>query len=247
MSNVEIGEIVVAGRAQDDVEVLNEKSDDVDGELEVSIEEEQNRVDVAEVFVSVEICVDLCWRGKGTRLLKGEQKKMLKGLRQVILISEKTQLPSLINVNAKELKEALELVNSVIHNVITNSINEMNTLLYAGAYVVAKNLGKMKNNKSNEKQKEPWSWWKRRIQANFKEWRKDVTELNERWKSTLKFEKKDFDRMERKYKLSDVGNVQIIYMLKEKISAGAAKIRPYEARSLHLELFCWNEPKAALP
>ena len=157
MSNVEIGEIVVAGRAQDDVEVLNEKSDDVDGELEVSIEEEQNRVDVAEVFVSVEICVDLCWRGKGTRLLKGEQKKMLKGLRQVILISEKTQLPSLINVNAKELKEALELVNSVIHNVITNSINEMNTLLYAGAYVVAKNLGKMKNNKSNEKQKEPWS------------------------------------------------------------------------------------------
>ena len=60
LSNVEIGEIVVAGRAQDDVEVLNEKSDDVDGELEVSIEEEQNRVDVAEVFVSVEICVDLC-------------------------------------------------------------------------------------------------------------------------------------------------------------------------------------------
>ena len=40
----------------------------------------------------------------------------------------------------------------------------MNNLLYAGAYVVAENLRKMKKNKSNEKQKKPC--WKRRIQAN---------------------------------------------------------------------------------
>ena len=31
--------------------------------------------------------------------------------------------------------------------------------------------------------------------------------------------------MERKYKVSDVGNVQVINMLKGKISAGAKKIR----------------------
>ena len=34
-----------AGRAEDDVEALNEESDEVDGDLEVAIEEEQNRVD----------------------------------------------------------------------------------------------------------------------------------------------------------------------------------------------------------
>ena len=39
--------------------------------------------------------------------------------------------------------------------------------------------------------------------------------------------------MERKYKLSDVENVQVIDMLKEKISAGATKIRQYEERGLH--------------
>ena len=52
LSDVEIGEIVEAGRAEDDVEALNEENDEVDGE--------QNHVDVAEVCVSVERCVDVC-------------------------------------------------------------------------------------------------------------------------------------------------------------------------------------------
>ena len=102
------------------------------------------------------------------------------------------------------MKEAVKLVNSVIHNVIINSITEMNNLLYAGAYVVAEKVGKNKKTKSNEKQDEPW--WKRRIQANIAEWRKDVTRLNEERRSTFEFEKKDLDRMERKYKQSDAGN-----------------------------------------
>ena len=75
---------------------------------------------------------------------------------------------------------------------------------------------------------------KRRIQANIVEWRK----------GTFEFEKKDLDRMERKCKLSDVGNVQVIDMLKEKISAGATKIRQYEERELHYHqntLFATNQ------
>ena len=60
LSDVEIGEIVRAGRAEDDLEALNKESDEVDGDLEVAFEEEQNSVDVAEVFMSVERCVDVC-------------------------------------------------------------------------------------------------------------------------------------------------------------------------------------------
>ena len=45
--------------------------------------------------------------------------------------------------------------------------------------------------------------------------------------------KRKIDRMERKYKLSDVGNIQIIDMLKVKISAGAIKMRRHEDRELH--------------
>ena len=130
---------------------VGQKSDEVDGDLEVAIEEEQNiRIDVAEVCVSVERSV-VCWRGKEIRLLKDEEKKILRRLREAMLISEKTQLPSLRKVNAKELKETVELVNTVIHNVITNSITEMNNLLYAGADVVAEKFGKMKRNRTNEK------------------------------------------------------------------------------------------------
>ena len=65
------------------------------------------------------------------------------------------------------------------------------------------------------------------------EWRKDVSRLNERRKGTFEFEKKDLDRMERKYKLSDLGNVKVIDILKEKISAGATNVRRYEEREVH--------------
>ena len=129
-----------------------------------------------------------------------------------------------------------------MHDVITNSITEMNNLLYAGAYVVAEKLGKMKKNKTNENPKEPC--WKRRIQANNAEWRKDVSRLNERRKSTFKFDTKDLDRMERKYRLNDVGNVLVIDILKEKISAGATKVRRYQGRELHYHqntLFATNQ------
>ena len=59
-----------------------------------------------------------------------------------------------------------------------------------------------------------------------------------------KFGKKDLGRMERKYKLSDVENVQVFDMLKEKISAAATKIRRYEERELHYHqntLFATNQ------
>ena len=87
----------------------------------------------------------------------------------------------------------------------------MNNSLYVGAYMVAEKPEKKKENKSNEKRKEPW--WKRKIEANIAVWRKDVSRLN----YTFEFEKKYLDRMEKKYQLRDVRNVQVIDMLKEKI------------------------------
>ena len=43
--------------------------------------------------MSVGRCIDVCWRGKEIRLLKDKEKEILKRLREVMLISEKTQLP----------------------------------------------------------------------------------------------------------------------------------------------------------
>ena len=87
--------------------------DGVNGDLEVTMEEEQSRLDITEVSVSVERWVDIFWQGTETRLLKYEEKKILKRLREVVKLSEKTQLPSLRKVDKKELKETVELANSV--------------------------------------------------------------------------------------------------------------------------------------
>ena len=57
---------------------MSEESDEVDDDLETAIEEEQNiHIDVAEVCVSVERSLDVCWRGNEIRLLKDEEKKIL--------------------------------------------------------------------------------------------------------------------------------------------------------------------------
>ena len=55
------------GRAEDDAEALNEQSDEVDGYVEVAIEEERNSVDVTLVSGSVERCV-LMFVGKEKKL-----------------------------------------------------------------------------------------------------------------------------------------------------------------------------------
>ena len=56
-SDVEIGETVGTGTTEDDVEALNEKSDEVDSDLEVATEEEQNCVDPARgLRVSRKMC-----------------------------------------------------------------------------------------------------------------------------------------------------------------------------------------------
>ena len=87
-SDVETREIIVTGTTEDDVEALNEKSDKVDSDLEIAFEEEQNCVDVAKVYVRF---VDVYWQEKEIKLLKDEEKIVLKRLRKVMLISEKTQ------------------------------------------------------------------------------------------------------------------------------------------------------------
>ena len=101
-----LGEIVGAGRAEDDVEVLNGESDEVDGDLEIATEEEQNSIDIAEVSLSVGRSVDVCWQGKEIRLLKDEKKKIAKRLRELMLLSEKNQLPSPRKVNKRTEKNS---------------------------------------------------------------------------------------------------------------------------------------------
>ena len=81
MSDDEIWDTVETGTKEDDIEVLNKRRNEVDSDLEVAIEEQKNRVDVGEVYMSLAICDDVCWQAK-----KIKEKKILKRLRKVMLI-----------------------------------------------------------------------------------------------------------------------------------------------------------------
>ena len=61
LSDVAIGEIVGRVGAENYVEAFTKESDEVDVDLKVAIKEEQNRIDVKEVCVSVERCTDVPW------------------------------------------------------------------------------------------------------------------------------------------------------------------------------------------
>ena len=194
--------------------------------------------------VKVERCMDVVVDEKGVRPLTTEEQKVLRRVRELTLSNEKPDLPSLKKVNRKVLKQEVEMVNGIIHNITTETVTDMNNLLYAGAYFVCEKLGKINSGVKKQEVKEPW--WKRRIQANLIEWRKDLSRLEERRKGNFEFQRKDLERLNRKYKLNDVGNNHVIRVLKEKIDSGATKIKRYErSRLAHKQntLFSMNQKK----
>ena len=137
--------------------------------------------------------IDVFAEGKTVKPLDDEAKDVLKRLREVF--SSKAKVPSLKCRNQLEVKKQLRLVNGVAGNVAVfcKSISEVNHLLYACSLVVAERLGLKKKKAGGRKEKEE-PWWKRRIEKKIKEWRKDLSRIDElrrkNWKPT---EAKDKD------------------------------------------------------
>ena len=71
-------------------------------------------------------------------------------------------------------------MNGVAGNLAVSckSISEVNHLLYAGSVVVAERLGLKKKKAGGRREKEE-PWWKRRIEKKVKEWRKDLSRIEE--------------------------------------------------------------------
>ena len=99
------------------------------------------------------------------------------------LITPKLKKPEFleaVNLRAADrakVKEKTSKVNSVIDRIIHQSIGDINTLLLAGANVVADMMGKKKGAKKD--QQEPW--WKRRMSMKIGDLRKDISKLDQ-WK-----------------------------------------------------------------
>ena len=109
--------------------------------------------------------------------MNAEEILLLKKLRELFETKVHDDVPSVKNVEWKKTMRKVELVNSVIANVETNSESEDNKLLGSAAFLVAEMLGVKTREKSKKSVKE--TYWKGRTENNVKTWGKHLSKLDD--------------------------------------------------------------------
>ena len=132
------------------------------------------------------------------------------------------KLPPLRNVPKKKSLEETAKVGKVLSKFKTHSITKTNELFYAGAVLVTNRLG-VKIDKVAWR-KEPM--WKRRLQNEIKELRKDLSQLEASKDKDIS----NFRHWERKYSIRVKRLNVVIEELKQRITAIAPKVRRYQGR-----------------
>ena len=117
-------------------------------------------------------------------------------VREVYLQEQDESIPTLKAVEKRKVRTKSEMVNRILHNCLENKmgVTKVNRFLYAGAWVVTKELGmirgKVGDGKRKEKKKPHWQW---RIEKSIGEWRKDLGRVEQLRKS----EKLNYEPMEK--------------------------------------------------
>ena len=106
-------------------------------EEELGVENEAACVD--EAIVNVE-GIDVATAKEGARQVNAEERVVLKRLREIFETKVHNNILSVKDIDWKKTKREVELVNSVIANVKTNSESDDNRLLASAAFLVAEML-----------------------------------------------------------------------------------------------------------
>ena len=222
----------------EDIENMNLNAggeiNDVMSSIESIVENEGNEIqqDMARVSVNVER-IDISRRNGQVEAMSEEQKIVLKRLREVVKSDITRKVPSMKKVDRKRLVQEAALVNSVIDNVKTKDVTEMNRLLYGASFVVAERLGKMKESaRDRQEQQRNEPWWKRRVEKNIEMWRKDLSKIEARRTGNHRMSDRELERMNRVYGLEEKGNLNVITTLKMKIAEKSTMIKRYKERQL---------------
>ena len=101
-------------------------------------------------------------------------------------------------------------VNELLKNIESNDVTEDNDLFYLGAALVTKVFEK---NKTKDEKKQ--SWWKRKLESQFKELNKNLGRLNALLQGK-KMKKKHQDNLQKRYKMIEKGKPKV----KEEILQG---------------------------
>ena len=135
------------------------------------------------------------------------------------------------NVEWRKVKIEIEKVESTIENIKTKNLADLNYLLKAAGIVIAERLGikqKLENNRKSKSNKDPW--WKRRLEKNIKEWRKDESKLEEVKQGNHRLSMSEKVCMNWKYQLDAKDYLYVIQQLtvkkyQELVSISDSEIR----------------------
>ena len=115
-------------------------------------------------------------------------------------------------------------VNELLKNIESNDVTEDNDLFYLGAALVTKVFEK---NKTKDEKKQ--SWWKRKLESQFKELNKDLGRLNALLQGK-KMKKKHQDNLQKRYKMKEKGKPKVKEEILQRIKAKTGKVNRYQER-----------------
>ena len=158
--------------------------------------------------------------------LSNEQVEILEKLKEKLKKPEFLEAVNLMAADRATVKEKTSKVNSVIDRITHQSIGDINTLLLAGANVVAEMMGKKKGAKKDQQE----HWWKRRMSMKIGDLRKDISKLDQ-WKRGKLGKEGVKNSLEQTHHVRKRGLETVIEELKQRVKATAPKIRKYEERN----------------
>ena len=98
----------------------------------------------------------------------------MKRIEEVMLKTSRTRLPALKRISKEKILVEVKKVDNVLRKIRSENITSTSSLVYTGAVLVTETLGvKLKSKKSRIE-----SMWKRRLENQIKQLRKDIARVD---------------------------------------------------------------------
>ena len=152
-----------------------------------------------------------------------EEKTKIQALKE-IMRGEKTTLPSLRDKDRKKVGEVTEQVNCLLQHIETDTLLELNNLIYAGAKMVAQSFTTQDRNLGNNREGKPN--WERRLQRQISQLQRDEVLL----RNTPHTDRPRV-RLYNKYKVTQKGIATVVEELHQKRLAKEARLKRYRLRT----------------
>ena len=138
----------------------------------------------------------------------------------------KWSIPAMRQIPMKKLASVSAMVSRILGTVSTTNLTDINDLVFAGVVVVAEKLG-VKSSQSQHKDNK--LWWKRRLEGQINELRKDLSRIEQMDRGAMK--NSDMrNRLMKKYQVKGKGMSVVKEEIKQRVKAKAAKVKRYDDR-----------------